>query len=239
MGIFSVFVVNKAGGLVYQLEHYAPRAETEKTFSFPLELVLRPHDERLLVAFGQRDGIRVGHAVLAINGAEVSGRFTADGKDVLEYLANPAHYPVSIRFGRPRLSSNEKLMLASMFHSLFAIGSQLSPEPGSSGIEMLETDTFKLHCFQTLTGPLFPSLCMSRVPTLTVVSSGIKFVVLADPRQSGIDALLRKIYEIYSDFALKNPFYSLEMPIRCELFDQNLKLALEVAEKAGPFGPGL
>lgn len=25
---------------------------------------------------------------------------------------------------------------------------------------------------------------------------------------------------------------------RCELFDQNLKLALEVAEKAGPFGPG-
>lgn len=43
---------------------------------------------------------------------------------------------------------------------------------------------------------------------------GIKFVVLADPRQAGIDSLLRKIYEIYSDFALKNPFYSLEMPIR-------------------------
>ncbi|NXI56002.1 TPPC4 protein, partial [Chloroceryle aenea] len=125
-------------------------------------------------------------------------------KDVLEFLGNPANYPVSIRFGRHRLSSNEKLMLASMFHS--------------SGIEMLETDTFKLHCFQTLTG--------------------IKFVVLADPRQAGIDSLLRKIYEIYSDFALKNPFYSLEMPIRCELFDQNLKLALEVAEKAGPFGPG-
>lgn len=98
---------------------------------------------------------------------------------------------------------------------------------------------------------------------------------MADPRQSGIDALLRKIYEIYSDFALKNPFYSLEMPIRfffliitniidfmsfacssiwcnkvvynkkkcmisfrCELFDQNLKMALEIAEKAGTFGPG-
>lgn len=108
--------------------------------------------------------------------------------------------------------------LTSFANRLFAIGSQLSPEQGSSGIEMLETDTFKLHCFQTLTG--------------------IKFVVLADPRQAGIDSLLRKIYEIYSDFALKNPFYSLEMPIRCELFDQNLKLALEVAEKAGTFGPG-
>ncbi|XP_063167027.1 trafficking protein particle complex subunit 4 [Candoia aspera] len=219
MAIFSVFIVNKAGGLIYQLDHYAPRAEAEKTFSFPLDLVLRAHDERVLVAFGQRDGIRVGHAVLAINGADVNGRLTADGRDVQEFLGNPANYPVAIRFGRPRLSSNEKLMLASMFHSLFAIGSQLSPEQGSSGIEVLETDTFKLHCFQTLTG--------------------IKFVVLADPRQSGIDSLLRKIYEIYSDFALKNPFYSLEMPIRCELFDQNLKLALEVAEKAGPFVPGL
>lgn len=33
-------------------------------------------------------------------------------------------------------------------------------------------------------------------------------------------------------------FFSFEY-FRCELFDQNLKLALEVAEKAGPFGPGL
>lgn len=97
--------------------------------------------------------------------------------------------------------------------------------------------------------------------------------MLADPRQASIDALLRKIYEIYADFALKNPFYSLEMPIRykwspltlrsnaiwnfkcilllvakfimfefsisrCELFDQNLKSALEIAEKAGNFGAG-
>ncbi|XP_011908425.1 PREDICTED: trafficking protein particle complex subunit 4 [Cercocebus atys] len=169
MAIFSVYVVNKAGGLIYQLDSYAPRAEAEKTFSYPLDLLLKLHDERVLVAFGQRDGIRVGHAVLAIMAMDViRQRNTADGK--------------------------------------------------SSGIEMLETDTFKLHCYQTLTG--------------------IKFVVLADPRQAGIDSLLRKIYEIYSDFALKNPFYSLEMPIRCELFDQNLKLALEVAEKAGTFGPG-
>lgn len=175
MAIFSVYVVNKAGGLIYQLDSYAPRAEAEKTFSYPLDLLLKLHDERVLVAFGQRDGIRgglgsgrrrgvgrgrapvlrkwvgcrcgaggkgvvsgplsprwnpgaaasltisftsaVGHAVLAINGMDVNGKYTADGKEVLEYLGNPANYPVSIRFGRPRLTSNEKLMLASMFHS--------------------------------------------------------------------------------------------------------------------------
>ncbi|TRY93645.1 hypothetical protein DNTS_021144 [Danionella cerebrum] len=195
MAIFSVYVVNKAGGLIYQYDNYVPRAETEKTFSFPLDLVLKIHDEKVVVSFGQRDGIRVGHAILSINGADVNGKYTVGGKEILEYLKDPTNYPV-----------------------LFAIGSQLSPEVGSSGIELLETDVFKLHCFQTLTG--------------------IKFIVLADPRQSGIDALLRKIYEIYSDFALKNPFYSLEMPIRCELFDQNLKSALEIAEKTGTFGPG-
>ncbi|XP_041613191.1 trafficking protein particle complex subunit 4-like isoform X1 [Vulpes lagopus] len=219
MAIFSVYVVNKAGGLIHWLDSYAPRAEAEKTSSHPLDLLLKLHDERVLAAFGQHDSIWVGHSGgHQWHGRERNGKFTADGKEVLGYLSNPANYPVSIRFGRPRLTSNEKLMLASMFHSLFAIGSQLSPEQGSSGTEMLETDSCKLHCFQTLTG--------------------IKFAVLANPRQAGIDSLLQKIYEIYSDFALKNPFYSLEMPIRCELFDQNLELALEVAEKAGTFGPG-
>lgn len=43
--------------------------------------------------------------------------------------------------------------------------------------------------------------------------------------------------------ALLNHFCRYKSPLllfcfRCELFDQNLKLALEVAEKAGPFGPG-
>lgn len=41
---------------------------------------------------------------------------------------------------------------ASMFYPLFAIASQLSPEKKSSGIEILEADTFRLHCYQTLTG---------------------------------------------------------------------------------------
>lgn len=149
MAIFSVYVVNKAGGLIYQYDNYVPRAEVEKTFSFPLDLVLKIHDEKVVVSFGQRDGIRgacvcvckisheylqllsvcsgqlydvfffceVGHAVLSINGVDVNGKFTAEGKEIQEYLKDPANYPVSIRFGRPRLTSNEKLMLASMFHS--------------------------------------------------------------------------------------------------------------------------
>ena len=33
---------------------------------------------------------------------------------------------------------------------------------------------------------------------------------------------LRRVYDLYCDYVLKNPFYEVEMPIRCELFDQNL-----------------
>ena len=78
-----------------------------------------------------------------------------------------------------------------------------------------ETDTFKLYCMQTVTG--------------------VKFLVVSDPKQMGIDQLLDKIYEftkIY-DFALKNPFYSLEMPIRADLFDQHLQVAIDQIERIG------
>uniref|UniRef100_A0A671RPK2 Trafficking protein particle complex subunit n=1 Tax=Sinocyclocheilus anshuiensis TaxID=1608454 RepID=A0A671RPK2_9TELE len=106
MAICSVFVVNKAGGLIYQYD------------IFRLDIVLKIHDEKVVVSFGQRDGVReMGHAVLSINGVDVNVKYTAEGKEILEYLRDPANYPVSIRFGRPRLTSNEKLMLASMFHS--------------------------------------------------------------------------------------------------------------------------
>lgn len=111
------------------------------------------------------------------------------------------------------MTTNEKIVLASTFYPLFAIASQLSPEPKSSGIQVLETDSFKLNCFQTLTG--------------------VKFMVISEPLQAGMESLLKKMYELYSDYALKNPFYSLEMPIRCELFDINVQTLLDTLEKSG------
>ncbi len=42
-------------------------------------------------------------------------------------------------------------MLGSTFFSIHAISSKLSPVPGSSGIEVLETETFRLQCFLSQT----------------------------------------------------------------------------------------
>lgn len=58
-------------------------------------------------------------------------------------------------------------------------------------------------------------------------------MAVAEPTQAGMDILLKKIYELYADYALKNPFYSLDMPIRCELFDTHLQTLLETVEKSG------
>eukprot|EP00243_Klebsormidium_subtile_P003229 TRINITY_DN16464_c0_g1_i1.p1 TRINITY_DN16464_c0_g1~~TRINITY_DN16464_c0_g1_i1.p1 ORF type:complete len:142 (+),score=14.35 TRINITY_DN16464_c0_g1_i1:268-693(+) len=110
-----------------------------------------------------------------------------------------------------KLDTNDSLRLASVWHSLHAISSQLSPVTGCTGIELLEADTFDLHCFQTATGT--------------------KFFVTAETGAAGVDLLLKSIYELYSDYVLKNPFYEVEMPIRVELWDLNLATMIRQRER--------
>ena len=99
-----------------------------------------------------------------------------------------------------RLTTNEKIVLSSMFHSLYAIaalqiGSKKDQKIKGSGIEIMETNNFRINCLQTMTG--------------------VKFLIVSDLTvPANKDLLLRKIYELYTDYALKNPFYSLDMPIR-------------------------
>ncbi|EDW80419.1 uncharacterized protein Dwil_GK18753 [Drosophila willistoni] len=213
MIIYGVYIVNKSGGLIFNLDNNVPRIEHEKTFTYPLDLVLDYDAKKVSVAFNRKDGINVGHVLVAINGVPVNGVKLEDGRDVKATLEATENYPINLNFSRPKMTTNEKIFLASMFYPLFAIASQLSPEPKSSGIELLEADTFTLHCFQTLTG--------------------VKFIVISETGLNGMDLLLRKVYELYSDYVLKNPFYSLEMPIRCELFDTKLQELLSQVEKTG------
>lgn len=47
-------------------------------------------------------------------------------------------------------------------------------------------------------------------------------MIFAEPHQPNIDVICRRVYELYADFVMKNPFYQIEMPIRCESFDRHL-----------------
>ena len=37
--------------------------------------------------------------------------------------------------------------------------------------------------------------------------TGTKFVLISEPQASDMHATLRKVYEAYADYVLKNPFY--------------------------------
>ena len=112
------------------------------------------------------------------------------------------------------LDINDTLRLASVWHSLHAISrtNSVSSVKKSSGIELLETSTFDLHCFETKTG--------------------IKFMVCSMKKAIGVERLLRRVYDVYADFAMKNPFYELEQPIQAELFEERVMIAVKSCRNA-------
>ena len=112
-----------------------------------------------------------------------------------------------------KLSSNEVINIASIFYSMHAISSKLTP-PGyektselkleNGGIEIMEASAMRLVCFQSLTK--------------------IKFIFVTD-YQTNLDKCtenFRKIYDVYSDVVAKNPNYELDMPIRVNSFDERV-----------------
>ena len=106
------------------------------------------------------------------------------------------------------VSVNDLLVLAGTFHGVHAISKSLTPStlgiPSKerTGIEVVESSLFRMSCFQTV--------------------SGTKFLLFTEPQQPNVDTIMRKLYELYADYVTKNPFYQLEMPIRCQQFDRHL-----------------
>lgn len=57
MIIYGIFIVSKSGTLIFDLDYNIPRIENEKTFSYPLDLVLDYNDPKnAIVVFGQKEG---------------------------------------------------------------------------------------------------------------------------------------------------------------------------------------
>jgi len=123
--------------------------------------------------------------------------------------------------GLNKVGTNDLLVLAGTFHGVHAITARLNPlktagdrtstasasgmlsrpEP-PTGLEVLESENFRLQCFTTMTG--------------------VKFLLFTDTTQANVDVTIRRIYDLYADYVMKNPFYQLEMPVRCDMFDRKL-----------------
>merc|ERR1719491_745245 len=120
----------------------------------------------------------------------------------------------------PTIGTNDWLRIGSTFHSLHAIATEANPvraSPSSTGsddgINMIEASGLLLCCLQTRTG--------------------VKFVITAEPGTRNPKQVLKDLYVLYSECALKDPFYELDMPIRCELFTDAVDALMETVQGGG------
>ena len=51
-------------------------------------------------------------------------------------------------------------------------------------------------------------------------------MVVGGKNAIGVERLLRRVYDVYADFAMKNPCYELEQPIQAELFEERVMIAV-------------
>ncbi|KAL4741258.1 Longin-like domain-containing protein [Aspergillus similis] len=190
MPVYSLIIINKAGGLIYQRE-FQPGLRKLSTNDY-------------LVLAGTFHGV---HAI------------TRSITPKLPNPLSPTSIPISSGAGTssPSPSPSTPIPAASSNHTHTSTLSTttLTPSPSSNpattypnphlpvtGLETLETDKFRLTCFQTLTGT--------------------KFLLFTDPLMDNVDVVMKGIYELYADYVMKNPFYQIEMPVRCERFDRGL-----------------
>ncbi|KAH0472666.1 MAG: uncharacterized protein KVP18_002735 [Porospora cf. gigantea A] len=117
------------------------------------------------------------------------------------------------------LTSNERIILASTFHGMCGVASQVSPlrkphgwKPGSgnfagllepNSLTCIETADFVLHAYETPTG--------------------VRFFATASLGEVKVGEFLRAASSVYSDLILKNPFFEEDMPIRSPEFDKALQ----------------
>ncbi|VDM05080.1 unnamed protein product [Schistocephalus solidus] len=225
MSVYSVYIISESGSLQMYYDRSTPTTKVEKTLSYPLSLVFKNVDGKLVVDFGATDDIKVGYCVLGVNGVPAKGSCLEDGRDILELFSNPSNFPITINFGLPPLSPNDRITLASMFQAIHHMSRILTPVEDSSkndekirpdshgsGIQTLETPECRLHCYESITGAKFLLVTDHRIP--------------ANARDA-----LKLVYSAYTDYVLKNPFYSQNQPFNFEFFNDKVKRICEQIER--------
>ncbi|OJJ58032.1 hypothetical protein ASPSYDRAFT_203891 [Aspergillus sydowii CBS 593.65] len=184
--VYSLIIINKAGGLIYQREFH-PGLHKLSTNDY-------------LVLAGTFHGV---HAITrSITPKIPNPSATPTPTSNSQQTSTPSNpsTPTPGAGTTPSSSSG----LPPPHASSASITNSMYPNPSVpiSGLEMLETDKFRLTCFQTLTGT--------------------KFLLFTDPLMENVDVVMKGVYEIYADYVMKNPFYQIEMPVRCERFDRGV-----------------
>ncbi|KAL2860919.1 trafficking protein particle complex subunit 4 [Aspergillus lucknowensis] len=208
MPVYSLIIINKAGGLIYQRE-FQPGLRKLSTNDY-------------LVLAGTFHGCLRKRSVHAItrsitpkipnlafpNSAAAPTTSTTPATPSTPQTAATAAAAATSNTSTPAPTATATATATSNLASsrLESASSSTSTYPNPSapitGLETLETEKFRLTCFQTLTGT--------------------KFLLFTDPAMADIEGIMKTVYELYADYVMKNPFYQIEMPVRCEGFERHL-----------------
>lgn len=172
MKIYSVYILNKAGGLIYQ------------------------------------NDLNPGLSKLSVNDYLVLAG-TMHGVHAIATRLSPAD---------ARGSQEDSFSINS---SIIATGKANSPDANRLGLQSIETDLFSLYVFQTLSGIKFLIITTPAraEPTVQTNSSDRTLRKQLDV----VSEIFKKIYLYYCDYVMKDPFYSLDMPIKSPMFETKIK----------------
>ncbi|CAH8868823.1 unnamed protein product [Trichobilharzia szidati] len=216
MSVYGFYVISESGSLQFYYDHSDVCVDVEK---------------KLIVDFGASDDVKIGYTVISVDGIPAKGVLLEDNRDILKIFSDKNNFPLTVKLGRPRLRPNDRIHLASMFHPLHSMARLLSPIPDTkcnfvgpvisdkktprvwnSGIQTLETECCRVHCLETHTG--------------------VKFLLVTDVKlPMASREALRRVYEAYTDFVLKNPFYAPNQPFNYEFFTNQIKTICDQVEK--------
>lgn len=201
MAIEVILIINKSGGLIYQ-----------RSFSETFASKLNSNDYLIIAS--------TIHSVFAI-ASQVTPKALQLSQSNIDYTI-PYIPMVGMESSTPTTNKTTTNKLGSFK------GPDYFKEPfvswNKSGLRQLSTDQFTMFIYQTMTGLKFIALSSSVLTNKQGTGTGsvdrAKSVNLAS---QVADNFLRKIYCVYSDYVMKDPFYSMEMPIKSEIFDKKVK----------------
>lgn len=179
MKVYSLYILNKAGGLIYQND-------------------VNPSLNKLgandyLVLAGTLHGV---HAI--------ASRMTHSSAINKDDTSNP-------------IQNSNTLLINT--------GKSQNPDSNKSGLQSIETDFFNLYVFQTLTGIKFiiitsPNPVVHNLQPIDSLGTSSKGELTK--QCNTVSDIYKQLYILYSDYVMKDPFYSLDMPIKSLLFDMKI-----------------
>ncbi|CCK68089.1 TRAPP subunit TRS23 KNAG_0A04100 [Huiozyma naganishii CBS 8797] len=195
MSIEAILIVNKSGGLIYHRDFNNKTSATH----------LNGNDYLILAS--------TVHSVFAI-ASQVTPKALKLSPPKIDFTI-PYHPYVGVPNPNSSNTSNRRTVSSQKLGSFKGPDFFNGPFTSwnKSGIRQLITDHFTMYIYQSLTGLKFVALGSS----VAVLGKN------AAVSNEVADNFLRKVYCVYSEYVMKDPFYSLEMPIKSKTFDQSVK----------------